>query len=754
VSRIIGRTRHLCTAAPRGSLLGTLLLSLVLAQGAEAEAFPLLPQPLFEERSDANYALGPDTSVQLPADAAVQESASWVFGLINEATGLSLKATSVEALAHGPAPTSGAGMKQAAGRAVLALELVDETLLSESFAVAGLTPPRYPAEAYDLHINGQGVLLRASTSAGLQHGLSTLWQLALSAPASNGQLLLPQLRVLDAPQFSWRGLMLDSARHMQSVDHILQQLDWMALHKLNSFHWHLTDDQGWRLEIEAFPKLTEVGAYRVPAGQAPAADIDPATGEPRLYGGFFTQDEVRRIVAHATRRHINVVPEINVPGHGSAAIVAYPELGVEGYQPDQVPADWGIYHNVFNLEESTFRFFEQVLDEVVELFPGPFVHLGGDEVVTEQWEDSARVQERMAALGIDELQGVQNYFVERLQRHLDQYERRVIGWDEVLESELPPHAVVMSWRGVDGAIEAAAKQHQTVLSPAPTLYLDHIQTTAADAPPGRGGVMSIREVYEFDPLPERLADNREQVLGVQANLWTEHVRGDARAVYQTWPRAIALAEVAWTPPARRDFEAFRARLHDHLPRLDALGMAYANDVQSLSGDPGPGPQEPLLREDRELELCSGAIVLALEDDAPLAGARESYLVDIMNPCWIWRDAPLAGVVGISASVGQLPFNFQIGDLREQVKTTPPATPAGELIVQLDDCAGPVIAALSLAPAMNNPAATVLPQVPIDRTLASGDRLSTAGTADLCLRFRSDGFDPFWVLDWVRLEAES
>jgi len=444
VSRIIGRTRHLCTAAPRGSLLGTLLLSLVLAQGAEAEAFPLLPQPLFEERSDANYALGPDTSVQLPADAAVQESASWVFGLINEATGLSLKATSVEALAHGPAPTSGAGMKQAAGRAVLALELVDETLLSESFAVAGLTPPRYPAEAYDLHINGQGVLLRASTSAGLQHGLSTLWQLALSAPASNGQLLLPQLRVLDAPQFSWRGLMLDSARHMQSVDHILQQLDWMALHKLNSFHWHLTDDQGWRLEIEAFPKLTEVGAYRVPAGQAPAADIDPATGEPRLYGGFFTQDEVRRIVAHATRRHINVVPEINVPGHGSAAIVAYPELGVEGYQPDQVPADWGIYHNVFNLEESTFRFFEQVLDEVVELFPGPFVHLGGDEVVTEQWEDSARVQERMAALGIDELQGVQNYFVERLQRHLDQYERRVIGWDEVLESELPPHAVVMS----------------------------------------------------------------------------------------------------------------------------------------------------------------------------------------------------------------------------------------------------------------------------------------------------------------------
>lgn len=283
----------------------------------------------------------------------------------------------------------------------------------------------------------------------------------------------------------------------------------------------------------------------MPAGPAAAADIDPATKRPRLYGGFYTQQQVREIVAYAAERFITIVPEIEMPGHASAAIAAYPQLGISG-RPATVPADWGVYQNLFNVDESTFSFLEDVLAETLELFPSEYIHVGGDEAVKNQWHASARVQSRMREFGVKDEHALQSYFVQRIEKYLNAHGRRLIGWDEILEGGLAANATVMSWRGIEGAVTAAAAGHDTVLSPAPTLYLDNRPLNTA-RPPGRGPVVSIEDVYHFDPAPAALTDaQRQHVIGVQANLWTEHVRTEDRAEYMIFPRAAALAEVGWS----------------------------------------------------------------------------------------------------------------------------------------------------------------------------------------------------------------
>jgi len=682
----------------------------------------LLPVPSYVRHLEGMHVVPEAIVISVPDDKKLKAGAEWIGDLIGQHSGRDVRV-----------------LTGAAEGAAINLELISHRELQAQFEAASLAPAARLTEAYSLQTGPAGVLIQAADSAGLYYGLVTLWQLLTHQPGPASQL--PALKILDAPEFEWRGLMLDSARHMQSPEFIRQYIDWMSLHKLNVFHWHLTDDQAWRLEIKAYPKLTSVGGYRVPAGAAPAADIDPATGQARLYGGYYSQDQVRDIVAHAAMRHVTVVPEIDVPGHATAAIVAYPELGVPGFQLKKVPASWGIYNNVFNLEESTFEFLQTVLAEMVELFPGEFIHLGGDEVVTEQWEASERIAERMAELGLDSIQSVQNYFVERLQSFLAPRGRRIIGWDEILASHLPPDAVVMSWRGVEGAIEAAAKGHQTVLSPAPTLYLDHLQTAAVDAPPGRGGIITTRDIYEFDPLPEQLGENRKLLLGLQGNLWTEHVRFEERVAYMTWPRAAAIAELGWSAPARRDPEGFASRLHVHQARLDDLGIAAAKTGVAQSASES---EQAARREDRELELCQASIALALEDDAPIHGDRESFLLDIMNPCWIWRDADLSRARSISAAVGQLPFNFEIGKLINDVVVNPPATAEGELTVRQGACDGPLVAVLPLAPAVNNQAVTELPAAKLKLPADSAPR------SDLCISFNRPGIDPIWAIDWVQI----
>ncbi|MGH8223470.1 MAG: family 20 glycosylhydrolase, partial [Woeseiaceae bacterium] len=343
---------------------------------------------------------------------------------------------------------------------------------------------------------------------------------------------------------------------------------------------------------------------------------------------------------------------------------------------------------------------------------------------------------------------LQNHFVERLHEFLSGFGKSVIGWDEIIDSELPEDAVVMSWRGIDGAIAAAARGHRTVLSPAPTFYLDHIQSLAADAPPGRGGVVTARDIYDYEPLPAALAGSRRFVLGLQGNLWTEHVRTEGRVAYMSYPRAAAIAELAWSRPPAGHWQDFSRRLSLHVPRLRQLGIAVA---ETDKADPRPqaASRPGLVRlEDRELETCSHSIVLALEDDAPVDGERESYLLDIMDPCWIAHDVDLREELSIRASVGQLPFNFEIGPMIADVVVAPPATQWGELNVRLGTCDGQLLAALSLEPAHASAAATVLP--PAALALPPN---ALPSTASLCLRFARHGIDPIWAIDWIELATD-
>lgn len=427
---------------------------------------------------------------------------------------------------------------------------------------------RDSGEGYTLESTAQGVLVQAGNETGLFYGATTLAQLATGG--SNG--VLPAVQIQDAPRFSWRGFMLDSARHFQSLDEIKRVLDAMAAHKLNTFHWHLTDDQGWRMEIKRYPKLTEVGSCRLPAGDG---GIDPVSGKEHPYCGFYTQDQIREVIAYAAKLHIQVIPEIDVPGHATAAIAAYPELGTID-TPLKPLSEWGVFPNLFNVEDGTVTFLENVLEEVIQLFPARYVHVGGDEAVKDQWEASKQVQQRMRALGIKDEMAMQSHIIKRLETFLEQHDRRLIGWDEILEGGLPPQATVMSWRGTEGGLAAASAGHDVVMSPVSHLYLDYLQTASPNEPPGRPTQVNLAKLYNYEPVPAELAaDKRGHILGLQANMFTEHTRTYARLQHNLFPRLAAVAETGWSTPERRDFRDFLARLPSQLQRYRAWGLAYA-----------------------------------------------------------------------------------------------------------------------------------------------------------------------------------
>jgi hexosaminidase len=600
---------------------------------------------------------------------------------------------------------------------------------SIAFVLGGDSAP----EGYTLEIDKSGATITSRTPAGLFYGGVTLWQVITSKPLQGVAIELPAVKITDEPRFAWRGLMLDSARHYQSPEYIKQFIDWMALHKMNTLHWHLTDDQAWRLEIKKYPKLTSVGAWRVPAGAAARADIDPKTGKPRLYGGFYTQAQVREIVAHAASRHVNVVPEIEMPGHATAAVVAYPELGVTKNPPKAVPEEWGIFPTLFNVEESTFTFLENVLAETIELFPGPYIHVGGDEALKDEWHASPRVQARMKEFGVKDEHELQSYFIQRMEKFISSKGRKLIGWDEILEGGLAPNATVMSWRGIDGAIAAANAGHDTVLAPSPDLYFDHWQSPG-DLSPGRSDTLSLEMVYKFNPIPDKIpAEQHKHVLGLQANLWAEMMRSEERVTYMAYPRVAALAEVAWSQPKRMSWENFQSRLEWQLARYNKLGIGYAREVETV-----PGPRR---RVSHDLEQCGGGYVLSLEDDAPVDSTRAVFLVNITDPCWIWRGADLTQVVSIKATVGQIPFNFQIGKDAGKIPLPKPATRDGELEIRMDDCKGAPIATASLSPAVSDNGLTVLPPIALDKI---------EGRHDLCFRFTRSKVDPIWVIGGLEL----
>jgi len=452
-------------------------------------------------------------------------------------------------------------------------------------------------EGYTLTVTPDGIRVEARDDAGLFYGAVTLWQL-LTPDAKQGAVELPALSIRDQPRFAWRGLMLDSVRHFQSVAEIERLLEQMARHKLNTFHWHLTDDQGWRIQIKRYPELTRIGAWRTP----PDAGHE---GEPERYGGFYTQDDIRRIVAYAAARYITVVPEIDMPGHAQAAVAAYPPFGVTGQRPS-VSSDWGVNPYLYNVDDATFRFIENVLDEVMALFPSTYIHVGGDEAIKDQWQAAPAVQAKMRELGIKSEDALQGWFIGRVGRYLDAHGRRLVGWDEILDGDnVPADATVMSWRGTDGAIKAALMGHDVVLSPAPQLYFDHVQGDLADEYAGRLGVESLQSIYAFPTVPAVLgAAQAKHVLGVQANVWTEHMPTFAHVEHAVFPRLAALGEVAWSPVVANGWPGFLARLPAQFARYRAQRVAYADSAFAVD-----------VGTDRNLALATGRATVTLANQA-------------------------------------------------------------------------------------------------------------------------------------------
>ncbi|MEU8974328.1 beta-N-acetylhexosaminidase [Streptomyces monashensis] len=456
--------------------------------------------------------------------------------------------------------------------------------------------PGLPPEGYRLVTDAQPLRIEGGSPAGVFWGAQTLRQL-LGAEAFRRAPLrrdrvwdVPAVTVEDSPRFRWRGLLLDVARHFMPKEGVLRYLDLMAAHKLNVFHFHLTDDQGWRIEIKRYPRLTETASWRTRSKFGHRAS---PLWEEKPHGGYYTQDDIREIVAYAAERHIAVVPEIDVPGHSQAAIAAYPELGntdVIDTTALTVMDNWGISSNVLAPTDNTLRFYEGVLEEVLELFPvdagdfaefsdlSRFVHIGGDECRKEQWTGSVTAKNRIADLGLADEDALQSWFIGHFDAWLAARGRRLIGWDEILEGGLAEGAAVSSWRGFGGGIAAARAGHDVVMCPEQYVYLDHRQAPGEDEPVPIGFVRTLEDVYRFEPVPDGLTEaEARHVLGTQANVWTEVMEDTARVDYQTFPRLAAFAEVAWSSlpaPGERDFTGFERRMAVHYARLDALGVAY------------------------------------------------------------------------------------------------------------------------------------------------------------------------------------
>ncbi|WP_436975664.1 beta-N-acetylhexosaminidase [Nonomuraea angiospora] len=513
----------------------------------------IVPKPVKHEPRPGAFVLDRETS--LAADPALGEVAAWLRGELAPVTG---------------------GELLPGGSGTITLALGD-----------------LPPEAYRLTV-GATVEIVAGGPAGAFYGAQTFRQLlppAAFRKAGGGPFEVPGAYVEDAPRFGWRGALLDVARHFMVKRDVLRFIDLLALHKLNVLHLHLTDDQGWRVEIRRYPRLTEAGSWRK---ESQTGWNGPMDGRP--HGGYYTQDDIREIVAYAAARHVTVVPEIDLPGHTQAAIAAYPELGNLD-TPLEVRTTWGVGHNVVNVEDSTIKFFQNVLDEVLELFPSPYIVLGGDECRKDQWRASPAAQRRIAELGLRDEEELQSWFIHQFDAYLTARGRRLVGWDEILEGGLAPGAVVASWRGELGAVTAARRGHDVINCSNTSLYLDYRQGPGEEEPVPFGTVLALEDVYAFEPVPADLRGEpaAARVLGAQCCLWTELIDSARHADYMAFPRLTAFSETVWSSP-ERDLADFRRRLAAHLPRLEAIGVEYRHEEGPLPWQTRPGvpgrPEDP------------------------------------------------------------------------------------------------------------------------------------------------------------------
>jgi len=427
-------------------------------------------------------------------------------------------------------------------------------------------------EAYNLTVSPKGIILEAPSPNGLFYGVQSLLQLMPPIKQKLSEVVIPAVEIKDSPRFAWRGLLLDVGRHFMPKEFIFKYLDYMAIHKLNTFHWHLTEDQGWRIEIKKYPKLTEIGSVRKETlvGHSGSKTYD---GTPA--GGFYTQDDVKEIVAYAADHFITVVPEIEMPGHSLGALAAYPELGCTG-GPYDVATSWGIFEDVYCAgKEETYAFLQDVLTEVLPLFPGEYFHIGGDECPKTRWQKCPVCKQKMKDEGLKSEHELQSYFVQRMEKFLNENGKKLIGWDEILEGGLAPNAAVMSWRGEKGGIAAAKEHHFVVMTPGEYCYLDHYQADPKNEPLAIGGYLPLKKAYSYEPVPSSLTeDEAKYIMGAQGNVWTEYMKTPEQVEYMVYPRAAALAEVLWSPKGTKDFDNFKNRLIRLTKLYDILGINY------------------------------------------------------------------------------------------------------------------------------------------------------------------------------------
>jgi hexosaminidase len=432
-------------------------------------------------------------------------------------------------------------------------------------------------EGYQLEVTPDLVMIKSFGPAGAFYGTQTLRQLLppqifSQEPVSSGTWAIPCLKIEDMPRFQWRGLMIDPARRFVAKAELMKFIDLLALHKMNTLHLHLTDDQGWRIEIKKYPKLTAIGSVRKETRVGHETKSKLFDGTP--HSGFYTQGDIRELVNYARARYVNIVPEIELPGHEQAAIAAYPELGVTA-DPIEVSSHWGVHTRLLNPGENTIEFFQDVLTEVIALFPSRYIHIGGDEVVKDEWKASGAVQARMKELKLKDESELQSWFIHRMDSFLTQRGRRLVGWDEILEGGLAPGAVVMSWRGTEGGTAAAKANHDVIMAPTSFVYFDYYQSKNPTEPLAIGGFLPVDKVYSYEPIPAELtADQAKHILGVQGQLWSEYIPNPQHLEYMAFPRVVALSEVTWSQPDRKNYDDFRARMQTHEQRLKLLGVNY------------------------------------------------------------------------------------------------------------------------------------------------------------------------------------
>jgi hexosaminidase len=501
---------------------------------ASGQSLPIVPRPAVVRHLNGTFLLGRSAAVY--ADGEARPVAQWFAAQLHSEFGITAE------IATG-APR---------GRAFRFV--IDQNL---------------PEEGYRLRIEPRGVVI-IGRPAGLFYGAQSILQLA--AARSRTTFILPATEIEDQPRFPYRGLHLDTSRHMFPVEFLKRYLDWMARYKLNRFHWHLTDDQGWRIEIKQYPRLAKIGSTRKETLVGHAPQSTKYDGKPN--GGFYTQEQIRDVVAYARERFITVIPEIEMPGHSLAALAAYPELACTA-GPFETATTWGVFKDVFCPKENTFQFLENMLTEVMDLFPSRYIHIGGDEVQKDRWKESADAQAVIRREGLKDEGELQSYFIRRIEAFINSKGRRMIGWDEILEGGLAPDATVMSWRGENGGVGAARQGHDVIMTPDAYLYLDHYQGDRNKEPLAIGGMLPLEKVYSYNPTPAALSvDEKKHILGAQANVWTEYMSDAQQVEYMLFPRLFALAEMVWSPQESRTYRDFLSRVPPQLGRLKREGVNY------------------------------------------------------------------------------------------------------------------------------------------------------------------------------------